>query len=136
MLAEVQRVLNAPLERVWAAAGDFTVSPMSSMTFEIEQDGDAAQGGIGCIRKAKLGKSIYRERLDAIDPPKSYAYTMLSGGPFKSYGTVTFTAEGDSTRICWSTQLIAKYPGIGWIAKKITRHNYNMFIDGIEKRLQ
>ena len=136
MVSEVQRTVKAPLEKVWAIAGNFTKSPDPSLPTEIVQKGDESKGGIGCVRKIKMGRRTFHERLETIDPPNSYTYTMLSGGPFKTYsGKVQFTAEGDTTHIIWSVNFTAKYPGISGIINKVNIKNYNKFIDELEKQL-
>jgi carbon monoxide dehydrogenase subunit G len=136
MVSEVIRIIKAPIEKVWAAAGDFTKSPDPSLPIEIEQKGDEANGGVGCLRQIKMGGRIFRERLESIDPPHAYTYSMLSGAPIKTYsGKVELTAEGANTRIRWSVNFTPRYPGTGWIINRINIKNYNKFIDELEKQL-
>ncbi len=137
MVSEVQRIIHAPLEKVWRAASDFTKSPDPSCPIEIVKKGDDSAGGVGCERKIKIGRLVVHERLEAVDPPHSYTYSMLSGGPYKSYlGKVELTAEGESTRIRWATSFVSRYPGISWIINKVNIKNYNKFIDVLEEQLQ
>jgi len=136
MVSEVQRTVHAPLDKVWAIAGDFSKSPDTSLPTEIVCKGDEANGRVGCERKIKMGALLVHERLDAIDPPNSYTYSMLSGSPVKYYrGKVAFTAEGENTRIRWSVEFAPKIPGTGWLINKINIKNYKHFIDELEKQL-
>lgn len=130
----VQRKIMAPLEKVWAAASDFTRPPAPSWQVAIIKNGDHKNFGIGCERLVKHGKSVYHERLESADPYNAYTYSMLFGAPFKKYlAKVEFSAEKNTTLIQWSLEYIPKIPLTGWIAKAITKKNINIFLDDLEK---
>jgi hypothetical protein len=123
-----------PLEKVWKTAGDFTKSPNPAFSIEIVNRGDDKKMGVGCERKIQAGKTVFHERLTAIDPPNSYSYEMLSGAPVKyQRGKVELNSVGDSTNIKWSAEFSPKHPGSGWLIKLVTRRLYNKFIDELEK---
>ena len=136
MFLTVERLFQFPIEQVWALAGDFARWPHPTMPSQIVKEGDPQNGGIGSERLVKIGRSMFRERLDAIDPPHSYKYTMLSGAPVKSYiGNVKLLPEGEQTRVHWTCEFFPKYPGTGWLVMRITIRNYNMFLDSIGQEL-
>jgi len=75
-----------------------------------------------------------RERLDSIDPPKSFAYIILSGAPIKNHsGKAEFIPKGSSTEIRWSGEFSPKIPFTGWICCKVSKGAVNGLIDEIEK---
>lgn len=129
-LVTVKREIKAPLEKVWAIAGDFTKSPDPSLPITIEKKGDGSNFGIGCERAIKSGRSTYRERLVAVEPLKSITYEMLSGAPVRYYlGKVEVSAEGDITCIHWSADFMPKFWGTGWIVKRFITKNLMKFVD-------
>ncbi|GIM29142.1 hypothetical protein CPJCM30710_18080 [Clostridium polyendosporum] len=81
----VEKIINAPLEKVWLIAGDFTKSPEPALPIEIVNKGDDTKMGVGCERKIYSGKAIFHERLEAIDPLNSITYILISGAPVKHY---------------------------------------------------
>jgi hypothetical protein len=128
-----ERIINAPLKKVWLAAGDFKRSPLQSLPIEIVKEGDASRHGIGCERKITSGKRVIHERLISIDPPYSYEYEMLSGIPAKRYyGKVELRTAGSSTSVKWSAEITPKYPGTGWIIRMITGRNFVKFLNELE----
>jgi hypothetical protein len=80
-----------------------------------EREGTPPPGGVGAIKR--LGaKPIYsREETIQYDPPRHYAYSILSGQPVKSYrADVELTPnEGGGTHIRWSFRFEPKIPGTG-----------------------
>lgn len=136
MRLTVKRLFQFPIDQVWALAGDFARWPHPTMPSQIVKEGDPQNGGLGSERLVKIGQKMFRERLDAIDPPHSYTYTMLYGAPVKSYvGNVNLVPEGGQTRIHWACEFFPKYPGTGWLVKMITIRNYNMFLNSIGQEL-
>jgi hypothetical protein len=130
----VERKLNIPIEELWPVVADFSRSPSPSMTVTIVEQGDAANGGVGCERLVREGRSGYHEKLVAVEPLRAYTYVMLSGAPVKDYtGRVELVAEGDGTVIRWSSSYKPGIPGTGWLVNRINRKKYAGFIDELEK---
>ena len=130
----VERIIRAPLEKVWAIVGDFTKCPVPAWPLEVINQGDASKNGIGCERLVRDGKVTYHERLEAIDPPHSLTYVMLSGAPLKRYvGKVELTQEEEYTRVRWSVDIAPKIPGTGWIVNTVSKKNLDRFLDELEK---
>jgi ligand-binding SRPBCC domain-containing protein len=132
----VERVINAPLEKVWAVAGKFGESPGSSIQITLEKEGDPDSNGLGMERTIHFlnQKVKVYERLESYDPPNSFTYSILSGAPVKSYlGKAEFSTSGDATRVKWSGTFAPKVPGIGWLIGKMSLKNINDFLDELEK---
>ncbi len=130
----LSRMVDLPAKKVWEIAGDFTKSPGPGVLVEVEKQGDPDAHGVGAIRAITIGKVRVRERLDSIDPPKSFAYTILSGAPIKNHsGKAEFIPKGSSTEIRWSGEFSPKIPFTGWICCKVSKGAVNGLIDEIEK---
>jgi len=132
----VERTINAPLKKVWDVASNFAVSPGSSIEIKLEKEGDTKLNGIGMERTITFfkQKSKVRERLETIDPPNSFTYSILSGAPVKSYlGKAEFSPNVESTNIKWSGTFTPKIIGTGWLIGRISLKNINDFIDELEK---
>ncbi len=129
-----ERTIWAPLEKVWAIAGDFTRCPVPAWPLEVINQGDASNHRIGCERLVKDGKSTYHERLEAIIPPHSLSYIMLSGAPVKRYiGKVELSPAGEYTHVRWSLDIAPKIPCTGWLVNIVARKNLIRFLDELEK---
>lgn len=126
------RVIDAPLERVWAAA-DFTKSA-GPFPMKVQNAGDPDKNGAGFTRAVTSGKSTIIERLLEVDPMRSYTYTLAEGAPVKEdyRGKVEFAPSGNATRLTWSAEFTAKIPGTGWIATLVIRYTVIKIIDAIE----
>ncbi len=132
----VERVINAPLEKVWAVAGKFGESPGPSIQIILEKEGDPDSNGLGMERNMHfLNQKIkVYERLESYDPPNSYSYSILSGAPVKSYtGKIEFSTSGDATKVNYTGTFLPKVPGIGWLIGKMSLKNINDFLDELEK---
>ncbi len=128
------RKVDLPAEKVWEIVGDFTKSPGPGVLVEVEKQGDPNSYGIGAVRTITIGKVRVRERLESVDPPKSFTYTILSGAPIKNYsGKAEFIPKGLSTEIRWSGEFSPKIPFTGWICCKVSKGAVNGLIDEIEK---
>ena len=130
----ITRKLALPSDRVWTIVSDFTRPPSPAIKIEIEEKGDSEANGIGAIRNINIKGAKARERLEAVEPPNSITYRMLSGAPVKEYvGTVNVVAQDGATLINWDVNLIPKIPGMGWIIAIVVRKAINRYIDAIEE---
>lgn len=128
------RKINAPVKKVWEVAGDFVKSPGSGIIIKVEKNGDPTNNNIGVIRIITIGKTQVRERLESINPPKSFTYKLLSGAPLKDHrAKVELIPEGSTTKILWTVEFAPKFPGSGWIVGLVTKKALNQYIDAIEK---
>jgi len=131
----VERIINAPLEKVWEVAGNYGASPGPSIEITVEKEGDPNVNGVGMERTIHFLKQkakIY-ERLESYDPPNSFSYSVLSGAPVKSYfGKAEFSAAGDATKVKWSGTFAPKIPGLGWLIGIMSLRSINDFLDELE----
>ncbi len=135
-IVTVERTINVPLQKVWNVESNFAVSPGSSIEINLEKQGDLNLNGVGMERTiAFLNQKVkVRERLESIDSPNSFTYSILSGAPVKSYlGKAEFSPNGEATNIKWSGTFTPKIIGIGWLVGRLSLKNINNFIDELEK---
>ncbi len=130
----LERMIEAPLENVWAAA-DFSKSA-GPYPMEVVNEGDPALNGVGFVRLVTSGKRKVTERLEGIDPPHSYTYTFVDGAPVKKgyIGKAEFFPNGNATQIRWSGAFDPKLPGSGWLIALMTKRIVNKIIDVIEEQ--
>ena len=102
---------------------------------EVGKNGDPALNGVGFIRVVTSGKRKVTERLEGIDPPHSYTYTLVAGVPVKEgyLGKVEFAPRGNATQIKWSGNFTPKVPGTGWLIALMTKWTVNRIIDTIDE---
>ena len=128
------RKVNLPVEKVWKEIGGFTKSPGPGILVDVKMQGDPSSDGVGAERAITIGKLRVRERLEAVDPPKSFTYTILSGAPIKDHtGKAKFIPKWDSTEIRWSGEFSPKIPFTGWLCCIISKGAINRLIDELEK---
>jgi len=97
-----------------------------------EREGTPPPGGIAAIKR--LGaKPIYsREETVDYDPPKHYAYSILSGQPVKAYrADVDLTPVDGGTHIRWAFRFEPKVPGTG----AFMRFYLGRIVAGLARRL-
>ena len=133
----VVRKLSIPLEELWPIVADFSRSPVPQMTLEVIKEGNAQNHGVGCERLVREGRSVYHEKLTAVEPYRSYDYVMLSGAPVKNYaGRVEAATDGDGTVVRRSASFDPVIPGTGWLIALITGRKYGRFIDGLNEAVK
>lgn len=128
----IERTINAPLKKVWAAA-DFTKSA-GPYPMEVRNEGDPEKNRAGFTRAVKSGNNTIIERLLSVDPMKCYTYTLAEGAPVKEdyLGTVEFIEEDHVTKIFWSAKFTPKIPGTGWIGVLVIKSVVNKILDFTE----
>lgn len=129
---KLTRMIDAPLEKVWAAA-DFTKSA-GPYPMKVQNTGDPDKNGAGFTRAVTSGKRTIIERLLEVDPMRSYTYTLAEGAPVKEdyRGKVEFTPKGNATLLIWSAEFTAKIPGTGWLGALLIKKTVNNIVDVIE----
>jgi uncharacterized protein YndB with AHSA1/START domain len=97
-----------------------------------EREGTPPPGGVGAIKR--LGTKLVGSREETVeyDPPKHYAYRILSGQPVKSYrADVELTPVDGGTHIRWSSRFEPTVPGTG----PFMRWYLGRIIAGLARRL-
>lgn len=97
-----------------------------------EREGTPPPGGVGAIRKVGAKPVYGREETVEYDPPKRYAYRILSGQPVKSYrADVELTPIEAGTRVRWSGRFEPSIPGTG----PLMRRYFQRLVAGFARRL-
>ena len=131
--ANITRKTKIPLDKIWSLLSDFSGSPSPAFPVVVHEKGDPGNNGVGTIRTLTIGKIAVMERLEAVTPPHSFAYSILSGSPVKEYlGRWAFREEKDFTIVRWHAEFKPKFPLIGWIIAKVTKRVVHQIIDQIE----
>ncbi len=93
----LKRTISAPAETVFETITDHSRYPDFTpiRKVELEQEGSEAPNGAGAIRALHFFGQPIREEIVTYEPPRTFAYKVLSGVPVRSQvGTVTLTDLG------------------------------------------
>jgi len=97
-----------------------------------EREGTPSPGGVGAIKRLGAKPVYSREETIDFDPPKHYAYRILSGQPVKAYrADVDLTPVDGGTRIRWAFRFEPKIPGTG----AFMRFYLGRIVGGLARRL-
>ena len=114
---DVKAVSAAPAERLFALLADVRSWPRWTSFDEAEvEEGE----GLGEVRRFRAGRVRSRERVTGFEPPRHFAYQLLSGLPVDDYQaevTLTPTSAG-GTEVRWHSSFRAKLPGLGWLIRR------------------
>lgn len=127
---DFSRTVAAPPETVWEVVAD--LRGMSEYTrfrkIELEHEGDPPPNGVGAIRVMHLVGPPVREEIIAFEPPRRFAYRMLSGFPVKDHvGTIELEAAGQGTRMSYVLETTPTIPLVGFALLAVMRN----MVDGI-----
>ena len=129
----VERKIEMPLDKAWSLLSDFTGTPSPAFPVIVHEKGDEQYNGVGAIRTIKLGMFTVMERLEAVEPYKSYMYCILSGSPVKRYlGKFEFSEDGGSTLVRWHADFKPIVPLSGWIIAIVTRKMVHTILSRME----
>jgi uncharacterized protein YndB with AHSA1/START domain len=127
---DFSRTVAAPPETVWEVVAD--LRGMSEYTrfrkVEIEREGDPPPNGVGAIRVMHLIGPPVREEIIAFEPPRRFAYRLLSGLPVRDHaGTIELEAAGQGTRMSYVLETTPTIPVVGFGLLAVMRN----MVDGI-----
>ena len=117
-LINVSAHSNAAIDQVWALLADISTWTDWGRWNEagIEKPGTGDPEGVGAIRRLRYGRrTVNRELVVTMEPPRQLSYELLSGLPIRDYhADVTLTAAPDGgTDITWRSQFEGRRPGQG-----------------------
>jgi hypothetical protein len=127
---------SAAPDAVFALLADATVwkdwaGPLIRQSFW-EREGTPPPGGVGAIKRLGAKLVYSREETVEYDPPRRYAYSMLSGQPVRSYrADVELRPVDGGTHIRWAGRFEPKIPGTG----PFMRWYLGRIVAGFTKRL-
>ena len=132
----LRRSIAAPTELVFDVLTDHRgyarLTPLRSST--LEREGDPAPNGVGAIRVLKLAGPPIREEVTEYDPPRRFAYKMLSGAPVESHtGTVDLSPAGSSTELVWTVDSTPSLPVPGAAWAVIMRPVISALLRGVKR---
>jgi uncharacterized protein YndB with AHSA1/START domain len=114
---DFSRTVAAPPETVWEVVAD--LRGMTEYTrfrkIELEREGEPPPNGVGAIRVLHLVGPPVREEIIAFEPPRRFAYHLLSGAPVKDHvGTIELEPAGEGTRMSYVLETTPKVPLVGF----------------------
>lgn len=139
----VEQTIFAPRERVFAWLADpenLKAAPLI-VTAHWAEDSPALEG-LGAIRTGFAIGLWFREEITAYDPPHSYTYLIVKSVPAFDHegGTLTFTSEGDATRVDWVSTYTHPLRGGGRAMEALSAQllpwNFRAVLGGCAKALE
>jgi hypothetical protein len=131
----IEKRVNAEPETVWKLISDFSFSPGHGVDVHVINAG--SDNGRNLIRDIKIGSMILRERIDEVEPGKSFSYSIIKGTPTRSYkGKGRIDKKGNETVISWSGDFVPKIPLTGAIIRMIAKKNVCKYLDAVLLNVQ
>lgn len=131
-MQRISRTVTSPLppDQIFARLADAMSWPQWSPIgrADVERGGP----GLGEIRRFTTGRVVSREEVVVFDPPRRFAYRLLSGLPLRDYlAEVTITPAGDGSRILWTSTFRGRWPGSGPLYRMVLDRFIGKVVDGL-----
>ncbi|HEX5763134.1 MAG TPA: SRPBCC family protein [Solirubrobacterales bacterium] len=98
----------------------------------LEREGEPAPNGVGAIRALHSVGPPLREEVIAYEPPRRFAYRVLSGIPVRDHvGTVELTADGEGTSVVYAIRTFPTLPVVGRAVFGVTRMAVQRLLDDV-----
>jgi uncharacterized protein YndB with AHSA1/START domain len=109
----IERVVSAPIDAVFTVLTDHrgyaSMTPLRRS--ELEREGTPPPNGVGAIRRLSLAGPPMREEVTAYEPPRRFAYRLLSGLPVRDHtGDVSLEEVAGGTRVTYRVRSTARTP--------------------------
>ena len=136
---EVKRVIDAPIDTVWARYTDHVSwtewAGLGKVT--LDRQGDPPPNGVGCVRAIASGGVKVIEEVLTFESPRRMTYRIVRGGlPIRDHlGEVDFEPHGDRTLVTWRCRFDSKIPGLGWIFRFFITRLFRNALEGLAKDL-
>jgi hypothetical protein len=136
--------VGAPIERVFDAMSDHErfISDAGTVT-RIARAGSPVPTGLGCLREVKSRPFVrFVEEITVWERPSAYEYMIRETSlPLRHHGgRLTFTANGGSTDVEWTTRFEITVPILGTVMEPITKRiligAFNRFLGATKQRLE
>ena len=110
--------IAAPPELVFEVLTDHRsyalLTPLRSST--LEREGDPAPNGVGAIRVLALAGPPLREEVTEYEPPRRFAYRLLTGIPVRDHrGMIDLAPGPGGTALTWTVVSVPSIPVPGGI---------------------
>lgn len=136
-VVHVEVTADAPADTVFDLLADAdgwsSWAPFARSELEQAAPGDDPRG-VGAVRRfrAPFRRTFTRERVVGYEPPRRFAYTLLSGLPLEDYlAEVTLTPGERGTAITWHSTFRPRIRGTGWFYRWLLQR----FIAALARRL-
>jgi uncharacterized protein YndB with AHSA1/START domain len=128
------REVAAPPEVVFDVFTDHRgyaeITPMRRSV--LEREGEPAPNGVGAIRALHSVGPPLREEVIAFEPPRRFAYRVLSGVPVRDHvGTVELTPTDDGTHVVYAIRTTPTVPVAGRAIVAVTRLAVQRLLDDV-----
>jgi hypothetical protein len=130
---DVRAQAHASPQQVWTVLADTASWPDWAPFDEVAVE----QGhGVGEIRRLRSGRITTRERIVGFEPPRRYAYEIISGLPIRDYLAEVLLSPlaEDGTEVHWEARFRARVPGTGWVLKRLLQGALRKGADALVRR--
>jgi hypothetical protein len=132
---DVRVTTHAPADRVFALLADVTTWTTWGSFDEAVQErpGGAGGQGVGELRRFRARRTRSLEEVVTFEPSRRFSYELRSGLPLQGYHADIDLAPtaGGGTEIHWHSTFRARYPGTGWLYRRMLQR----FISDLASRL-
>ena len=127
---EVERVIAAPIDVVWAQYTDHAswTDWAGLGRVRLERTGSPSRDGVGCVREfSNFGVKMYEEVV-SFEPPHRMTYRIVRGLlPLRDhFGEVEMAPRDGGTSIVWRCRFRSRIPGLGgalhWYITRLFRN--------------
>ena len=118
---EVEEVIDMPLELAFKMLTDHAKYHLypGIKGAQLLKSGDTETNGVGAVREVKLSGATLQERIVAFEHNKLMEYRIIHSKPIgikHLLGRMEFSeAEGDKTKVYWTSEFAMKLPILGQI---------------------
>jgi hypothetical protein len=102
---------------------------------ELVEPASGGGGGVGSVKRTRYRGSTGWERIVALSPERQLSYSYFRGSlsPFiRDYvATVDLDDDGAGTTIHWHSTFTARFPGSGWLPRRILHPFLQRCADGL-----
>lgn len=134
---EVERLIPAPREKVWALLADHEGMRRWMPVREVvrRRPGAPDPNGVGAVRTIRGMGLVLEEQVTAFEPNERMEYVLTEGAPIRDHvGEVRLAQEGAGTRVRWTVQFRPVVPGTGWLLRAALKRGLEQGLEGLEKR--
>lgn len=136
---EVERRIDAPVDRVWSVYTDWSgwTSWARLGRVRVSRVGDHDGNGVGAIRSINNFGYVIDEEIVAFEPPHRVVYRVAGGRiPMRNHeGEVVLVPEGNATRVTWRCRFESTLPGIGPIMRRVVEVVFRHVLGRLAKHL-
>lgn len=136
---EVQQLIAAPIDRVWARYTDHVSwTEWTGMgTVRLVRPGVPPPNGVGALREiSSAGVKVVEEVL-SFDAPHRMTYRIVRGGlPITDHlGDVQFAEREGGTLVTWHCQFTSRVPGLGGVFRWFIARLFRGALRGLARDL-